>query len=148
MAQISRDENTNSLSFFFFFFFFLGPNPRHVEVPKLGVEVELQLPASTTATAPAIQDWSRICDHSSQQHWIPDQLREARDRTRIFMDTSWIRFCCATTGTLGFLIYCTTMGTPQIYLNFLKRVHFMVQNSISFFKKSLKVKNQEKKKQR
>ena len=37
--------------------------------------------------------------HSSQQHWIPSPLSEARDQTHTLMDTSWIRFCCATTGT-------------------------------------------------
>ena len=50
-----------------------------MEVPRLGVESELQLPAYTTDTA--MQDPSHIFDlhHSSQQHWIPDPLREARD---------------------------------------------------------------------
>ena len=33
------------------------------------------------------------------QHQIPNPLREARDRIPILMDCSWIRFCCATTGT-------------------------------------------------
>ena len=38
----------------------------------------------TTAT----QDPSHVCDlyHSSQQHWIPDLLNEARDRTA----SSWV----------------------------------------------------------
>ena len=42
----------------------------------------------------AAWDPSHICDlhHTSWQHWIPDPLSEARDRTRIFMDTSWICF--------------------------------------------------------
>ena len=37
--------------------------------------------------------------HSSWQHWIPKSLSEARDWTCTFVDTSWIRFHCATTGT-------------------------------------------------
>ena len=37
--------------------------------------------------------------HGSQQRWIPDPLIEARDWTRILMETSWIHFHCATTGT-------------------------------------------------
>ena len=37
--------------------------------------------------------------HSSWQCWIPDLLSEARDQIRILMDTSWIHFHCATTGT-------------------------------------------------
>ena len=63
-----------------------------MEVPRLGVESELQLPAYATATT--TQDTSYICDlhHSSQQHWILHQLNKARDRTRIFMDTSWIHY--------------------------------------------------------
>ena len=42
-----------------------------------------------------------MCDlhHSSQQCWIPDPLREARDQTHILIDTSQIHFCCTTTGT-------------------------------------------------
>ena len=56
-----------------------------MEVPRLGVELELQLPACTTATA--TQDPSHICNlhRSSLQHWIPDPLSEARDRTHIHM---------------------------------------------------------------
>ena len=79
-----------------------------MEVPKLGVISELQLLAYTTATAMpdpslvAMPDPSLICDvhHSSRQHWIPDPLIEARDRTCILMDASQIHFHCATTGTL------------------------------------------------
>ena len=64
---------------FFFFLPLLGPHPQHIEVPRLGVESELQLPAYATATA--TQDPSCVCDlhHSSQQHWILNPLREARD---------------------------------------------------------------------
>ena len=53
---------------FFFFFFLMRPHPRHLEVPRLGVESELQLLTYTTA-------------HSSP-------LSEAKDQTRILMDTS------------------------------------------------------------
>ena len=60
---------------------------------------ELQLPA--TATARATQDPSHVSDlyRSSQQCWILNPLSEARDRTRVLVDTSQIHFCCATTGT-------------------------------------------------
>ena len=37
--------------------------------------------------------------HSSWQHQILNPLSEARDQTRNLMVSSWIRFCCATTGT-------------------------------------------------
>ena len=70
-----------------------------MEVPRLGVEMELKLLTYTTATA--TWDLSRICHlyHSSWQCRIPNPLSEARDGTWIFMDTSQIRFCYATTGT-------------------------------------------------
>ena len=75
---------------FFFFLPFLGQHLQHVKVPWLRVESELQLPAYTTATA--TRDLSRICDlhHSSQQRQIHNPLSEARDQTRIHMDTSWV----------------------------------------------------------
>ena len=55
---------------------------------SLGVEWELHLPAYTTATA--TQDPSCVCDlhQSSWQPRILNPLREARDWTRILMDTS------------------------------------------------------------
>ena len=86
--------------FFFFFFCFLGLCPRHMEVPRSGAESELQVPAYTTATA--TWDPSHTCDlhHSSRQHWIPDPLSEARDRTHNLKDTSWIYFCSSMMGTL------------------------------------------------
>ena len=75
-----------------------------MEVPRLGVKSELQLPAYTTATAR--WDPSCICNlhWSSQQHWTPDPLSMARDRTHILMDTGWIRF------------HRATMGTPSVFL--------------------------------
>ena len=71
---------------------FLGPHLWHMEVPRLGVELELQLPAYATAIATETQDLSPVCDlhHSSQQRWILNPLSEARDGTRILMDTSQV----------------------------------------------------------
>ena len=59
----------------------------HMEVPRLRVELELLL-AYTTATE--MWDLSHVCDlhHSSWQCPILNLLIEARDRTRILMDTS------------------------------------------------------------
>ena len=61
-----------------------------MEVPRRGVESELQLPAYPTATA--TPDPSHICKlhHGSWQRWILNPLREARDRTRILMETSQV----------------------------------------------------------
>ena len=70
-----------------------------MEVPRLGIESELQLRAYITAIA--TWDPSPICDlhRSSLQLQILNPLSEARDQTHILMDTSRVRFCCATTGT-------------------------------------------------
>ena len=59
-----------------------------MEIPRLGVELELLPPAYTTATA--MWDLSRVWDHSSQQRWILNPQREARDRTCILMNASWV----------------------------------------------------------
>ena len=84
----------------FFFSCFLGPNLGHREVPRLVVELELlQLLAYTTAIA--APDLSLVCDlhHNSWQCWILNPLTEARDRTHILMDTVWVHYCWAVTGT-------------------------------------------------
>ena len=83
----------------YFFFCFLEPHPRYMEILSPGLELELHLAACATATA--MQDLSHVCDlyHSSQHCRIPDPLSEARDRTCILLDTSWIWFHCATVGT-------------------------------------------------
>ena len=61
-----------------------------MEIPRLGDKLELQLPAYATATA--MPDTSRLCNlHcSSWQHPILSPLNEAKDRTYILMDTSWV----------------------------------------------------------
>ena len=78
---------------YIYIFFFLGLHMQHMKVPRLGVESELQLLAYTTAIA--TWDMSHICDlhHSSWQHQIPDAMSEARDRTCILVDMSWLHFC-------------------------------------------------------
>jgi len=93
-----------------FLLFFLGTRLQHMEIPRLGIELELQLPAYTTATA--TRDPSRICDlhHSSQQCWILNPPGKARNRTHNLLVPHWIRFCCATTGTPGFLVCAEEAG--------------------------------------
>ena len=85
--------------FCLFVCFFLELHLWHMEVPRLGIESELQLPAY--ATGIAMRGLGHICDlHcSSRQCWIINPLSKARDQTRVLMDTSWISYCWATTGT-------------------------------------------------
>ena len=81
------------------FFVFLGLHPWHGEVPRLGVELKLQLWAYTTAAA--MWSLSRICNlcHSSWQCQILNPLSEAKDQTRVLMDTSRICYHSAMMGT-------------------------------------------------
>ena len=61
-----------------------------MEVLGLGVKLELQLPAYATATAmPGLRHICELCC-SLQQPQILNLLIEARDQTRIFMDTSCV----------------------------------------------------------
>ena len=48
-----------------------------------------------------MQDLSHVCDlhHSSRQRQILNPLSEARDQTRILMDTSQVHYRWASTGT-------------------------------------------------
>ena len=82
-----RTQTCFSLSLFFFSCV-LGLHMLHMEVSKLGVESDRLLLAYATAT----QDSSHVCGlHcSSRQHRAIYPLSEARDRTHVFMDTSWI----------------------------------------------------------
>ena len=77
-----------------FIFCFLGLYLWHMEIPRLGVKSELQLLAYATATAAATATWvpSCVCNlhHSSWQRCILNSLSEARDQTRILMDSSQV----------------------------------------------------------
>ena len=75
----------------FFLFSFYGCTCG-LEIPRLGDRIRATLLAY--ATAMATWDPSLICDphHSSRPHRIPNPLSEARDRTWIFMETSWVRY--------------------------------------------------------
>ena len=69
-----------------------------MEIPRLGVKSEPQLPAYVTATA--TQDLSLICNphYSSWHRQILNPLSEARDRTYVLVETSWVN-CWAMKGT-------------------------------------------------
>ena len=92
--MLPRTQESRSLSFFFFFFFrFLRPYPRQMEVPRLGVELELQLLAYTSATATQDPNHIRALPHHAPPCQTLNPLSEARDRTCVFMDTSWVCYC-------------------------------------------------------
>ena len=90
LPQHTQRTKLSQHNSFFFLFFFLCQHRRHIEVPRLWVKSELQPPAYITATATL--DPSCICElhHSSWQCQILNPLKEARDPTRILMDTSWV----------------------------------------------------------
>ena len=103
--------------FIFYLLYFLVPYLQHMEVPWLGIQSELQLPAYATATA--VQDPSCICylHHSSQQCWLLNPLRKARDQIPVLMDTSWICYCWATMGNpVNIFDSLTFLGTVVIIL--------------------------------
>ena len=81
---------------FWFFFFFLWAAPAVWKFPGEGLNWSW-----TYTTTTEMQDPSRVCElHcSSQQHQILNPLRESRDWTHFLMDTSWVRYPWATTGT-------------------------------------------------
>lgn len=87
-----QEENKLHLFFLLFFFYFLEPHLQHTEVPKLGVTSEQWLLAYTTGTA--TRHPSHGCDlyHRSRQHQIFNPQGEARDRTCVLMDTSWVGY--------------------------------------------------------
>ena len=62
-----------------------------------------------------------VCDlhHSSRQHRILNPWSEARDRTLVLMDTSWIR------------LHCTTVVTPLFYFSDPFREKFLESISLS-----------------
>ena len=77
-----------------------------------GWGANLQLPAYTTSTAMA--DLSLVCDlrYSSWQRQILNPLSKVRDGTCILVDTSRIRFHCATTEILGNTLYVHSLKSP------------------------------------
>ena len=78
--------------FFFFFCFFL----LHAALEAYGgsqARGRIGDVAAAYTTATAMRDLSLVCDphHSSRPHQSLNPLSEARDRTRISMDTSRVR---------------------------------------------------------
>ena len=84
-------------------FFFFGLFRAHpVACGSSQARGQTRAVAASLLTAKATPDPSHVCDlHcSSLQCRILDPLREARDRTHILMDTSWVCYCWATTELL------------------------------------------------
>ena len=77
-------------NYFFLLVFlpFLGLHLQHMEVPRLGVESERQLQAYATArnTRSKLHLQRNLC-HILRQQQLLNPLSEARDQTRILMDT-------------------------------------------------------------
>ena len=116
--MITYNEVKHELKFLFFcfLFFLLGLHSSHIEVPRPGLKTEVQLPAYTTAIATQSPSCACHLHYSSRQCQIPDALNEARDQTRILIDTSRIHFRCAATGPPELKFDCN----PFVSLNILK----------------------------
>ena len=98
--QIFLSIEIKSFSFFLLFFLLFRATLAAYEVPRLEIKSELRLPGHTTANSNAgFKPHLQPDPLSSRQSWIPDPLSKARDWTCIFMDTSWISFCCITMET-------------------------------------------------
>ena len=84
-----------------------------MEDPRLGVKKELHLSATDT------WDPSCVCDlhHSSRQCWILNPLSKARDWIQVLMDTSWVRYCSATTASLVLLFNSYIITMTWLYLS-------------------------------
>ena len=88
-----------------------------MKFPRLGIESELQLLAYVMVSE--MRDPSCIfkLPHSSQQHPIPDPMSEARDRTHILMDTSWISFPLGHNGNSSCWLFLMLTFYINPYLN-------------------------------
>ena len=117
-----------------FFFCLLGPQSQHMEVPRLGVESQLQLLACATATWDPSHVWN--LPHSSQQCQIPNPLSKVRDRTGILIDTSWICFHSATTGTPVNVYSKYLLPTLRVSTHF-RNIVYLCHASLEFFSKGI-----------
>ena len=97
--------------FIYLFSLFRATSVEYGSSQARGFEPELQLPATAIATP----DLNHVYNlhHSSLQHQTLNPLGEARAQTHILMDTSWVRYHWATTGTPGFIKIFLIL-TPQL----------------------------------
>ena len=79
---------------------------------------------------------SRVCNlhHSSQRCQILNPPSEARDRTHIFMDTSWAHYRWATAGSSYLAILIDVLQATYLYGSF-QSIHlsFYRTNTLSHF---------------
>ena len=90
--------------------FFLGLHLRHIDVPRLGVESELKLrtrsqPQANTGSELHLGTMSQL---SGRQLWILNPLNEAREQTRILVDTCWVLNLLSHNGNSNSVIYFKT----------------------------------------
>ena len=88
----------------FFSFFSLGLHLWHMEVSRLGVKSELQLACLHNSHSNVGSELLSVTYTTAQQRWLFNPVREARDWTHIFMDTSWVQNLWATMGTMIILL--------------------------------------------
>ena len=87
-----------------FFFSFLGPHLQPVEVPRLGVESSAAA-GLCRGHSSARSELQQRPTHSSRPHQILNPLSGVGDWTLVLMDTSWVCYHCATTGTPTFFFF-------------------------------------------
>ena len=76
--------------FFFFFFLLFSAAPTAYGSSQVRGQIGAAVPAYMTAHSHATSKPNCDLHHSSQQLRILDPLSEARDRTLILMDASWV----------------------------------------------------------
>ena len=118
---------TTLFCFYFILFFLFMAAP--VAQGRSQARGQIRVAAEAYITAVATLDPSCISNlHCSfQHHRIFNPLSEARDGTRILVDSRWICFCCATTGTprpLSF-ICCKTARKCSDELRIEQSHHFV-----------------------
>ena len=102
----------HSYTLSFLFFSLIGLYLRHSQARG-----QIQATAAGLCHSHSKWDPSPVCylHHSSWQHRIPDPLREARNWTRILMDTSWICFCCAIMGTPSYILSLSYFSLQPLF---------------------------------
>ena len=106
-------------SYFLFVCLFccLGPHLWHREVPRLGVESKLQLPAYTTPQQCQIRTKPHL-GPTPQLTATPDSqpTEQGQGSNRVLMDTSWVCYRWAATGT-PMTVFLTNTHTYNLSLS-------------------------------